>query len=209
MPSAISPPRARRPPAERGGDQTRGRRPAARRRGSRAAPMSQPVNRVISTRTPTTISSAGDGHAAAPVTAGRPARRTRGSGARARAAGPRPAGRHEQPQQQVDEDAGAAGDGQGDEADPPQQRVDAAVLGEAAADAAEHLVGRGCGAARGRGRRRPAAGAGGPGGGPAAAGRPGAGREAVRRSWREACRPATPRAPSGNAPIRPWFPYRG
>ena len=61
-----------------------------------------------------------------------------GAGAVARAQRP---GRHEHPEQQVDDDAGAAGDGEADEADPPEHDVDAAVLGEAAADAAEHLLG--------------------------------------------------------------------
>src|SRR3954451_17830237 len=56
-------------------------------------------------------------------------------------AGPRGPGRHEDPQQQVDDDSGATGEGESDEADPPQHRVDAAVLGDPAADATDHPIG--------------------------------------------------------------------
>ena len=177
-------------------------RPAARRRRSRAGATSQPVK--LRRTAP-----------AAPMTMSRAAMVMPGTGDRgpagARSAGgdlARPAGRtgrHEQPQQQVDDDAGAAGEREGDEADPPEQRVDAAVLGQPAADAAEDLVGAAA-AQLGAGRR--------PGGGRRGLpgrrverrrqGGGGRGREAVPMSCQK---PADrrPPEPSGNAPIRPWF----
>src|SRR3712207_5949611 len=47
-------------------------------------------------------------------------------------------GRHDHPKQQLDDDAGAE-QGQGDEPDPPEHGLHAAVLGQPAADTAQHL----------------------------------------------------------------------
>ena len=76
-----------------------------------------------------------------PGTADRGPARTRSTARRAVARLGGRAGRHEQPEQDVDDDAAAAGEGERDGADPPEQGVDAGVLGQAAGDAADHLVG--------------------------------------------------------------------
>ena len=134
------------------------------------------------------------------TTLGAPARPCDGTG---RADRP---GRHQQPEQQVDDDAGATGQREGDEADAPEQGVDAAVLGQAAADAAEDLVGPAA-AQLGAGRRTGRRGWGCPGG-----------RVEGRRRGRGGgwCRchgqktaERRSRKPSGKAPIRPWFLFRG
>ena len=108
--------------------------------------------------------------------------------------------RHEHPQEQVDDDAGARRRGESDEADPPQQRVDAAVVGQAAADTADHPVGAAAAQLRahgGPGRRGCCS--------PARRVR----RTAVRgEAVRMSCQKPAERSrvcPSGKTRIRPWF----
>jgi hypothetical protein len=122
-------------PARRRRRRRPGRAPttAARCPSTIRGPTSQSVSRLSRTSEPTTMSNP------ASVSPGTGDAGPTARGAGRRRWGHRRPGRHEQPQQQVDGDAGA-GQGQRDQADPPQQRVDAAVVGQAAGDAADDLV---------------------------------------------------------------------
>ena len=187
-PRAIRPPRAVRPPLKAAATSPRPTTSRAVPRKARG-PTSQLLNRVIRGERPDDDEQQGDGDARyRRPRAGRGLHpRLSGRSVRRRPVAGR-AGRHEQPQEQVDDDAGAAGECEGDEADAPQERVDAAVLGQPTADAAEDLVGAAAAQLRADGRlgwrwraaARPA--------GRAAAGRGAALRGAERLSWREACR---------------------